>query len=425
MNNQLIFSNTDKRNERIHVKPRVLFIPGVLWGDNGITTHLLTLAKGLMKYGWEVALASDLASSVDGAKEEAIRAIQCFESYGVKHFFVPFSELRLSPKNVPSAFNSLLKLDAAIRQFKPDIIHLHSLSICPYVQIMRFLHKIPYVSTCHLEPLTDRLEIKLGAWINKNFNNAFLGNRVIAVSSELKEAFENILKVPKQNIRLNYYGIENNYFRPPSLEERINARKQLEIAPESKVICMIGRLDPVKGHDILVRALSILRSQGIEAIALCAGIGYGIGENTIRAQATEAGVLDWIRLLGFTDARQVIWASDVITLPSRREALPIVIAEAMLCGVVPVRTPASGIFDQIEDGVNGFIVPFDDPKALALRLKQLLENKTLRLEMSTAALESARCKFTVDRMTKDTIAIYEELINESNHLRKAQYLSQN
>jgi glycosyltransferase involved in cell wall biosynthesis len=396
------------------IRRRVLFVPGVLWGDNGITTHLLTLAKGLMKYGWEVALASDLASSVEGAKEEATRAIQRFESYGVKHFFVPFAKPRLSPKNMASAFNCLLKLDAAIRQFRPDIIHVHSLSVCPYIQVMRFLHNIPFVSTSHLEPSIDRLEIKLGAWANEHFNNTFLGNRVIAVSSELKEAFQHILKVPEENIRLNYYGIENDNFRPPSPEERLKARKMFELAPNSKVICLIGRLDPVKGHDVLVRALSILRSQGIEAIALCAGIGYGIGENTVRAQATEEGVSDLVRLLGYTDTRQVLWASDVIALPSRREALPIVILEAMLCGIVPVRTPASGAFDQIEDGVNGFIVPFDDPEALALRLKQLFENDELRSQMSAAALESAQRKFTVDRMTKNMFAVYEEVIDTTS-----------
>lgn len=397
------------------IQKRVLFVPGVLWGDNGITAHLMTLAKGLIEYGWEVAIASNLASGIEGAKEEATSAVRRFESCGVKYFFVPFSKPRLSPKKIGNTFNSLLKLDAVIHQFKPDIIHVHSLAICPYIQIIRFLHKIPFVSTCHLEPSIDRTDLKLALWVNKHFNNTFFGDRVIAISSELKEVFQNVLKVPEENIRLNYHGIESQNLRPPSLEERITTRKMFELAPNSNVVCLIGRLDPVKGHDVLIDALSILKSQGLQVVALCAGTGYKIGENMVRAKASEAGVSDLIRLLGYTDIRQVLWASDVTVLPSRQEGFGLAIVEAMLCGIVPIRTPAAGAFDQIEDGTNGFIVPFDDPIALARRLKQLLENNKLRAQMSLTTLKSARSKFTVERMTKDTIALYEELMSENSH----------
>jgi glycosyltransferase involved in cell wall biosynthesis len=381
------------------------------------------LAKGLIKQGWEVALASGLASDIDGANEEAIHAIQRIESEGVKHFFVPFPNLHLSPKHLTSAFKSLLRLDAVIRQFRPDIIHVHSLSVCPYVQVIRLLHRLPFISTCHLEPATDLLNVKFSTLAKQGFNTIF-GNRVIAISTNLKDAFEHTMKVPEENIKLIYHGIEDEYFRPPSLEERLKAREAFNLAPESKLVCHIGRLSLVKGHDVLIRAISILRSQGIDTIALCAGKGYGDEEDTIRSNAAQAGVSDLVHLLGFADTRQVLWASDVITLPSRREGFPLVIPEAMLCGVVPVRTPAAGAFDQIEDGVNGFIVPFDDPEALALRLRQLLENDNLRVQMSVAALESARLKFTADRMTKETIAVYEEVMNgRSSHLRESQAYS--
>lgn len=392
------------------IKPRVLFIIGTLWGDNGITSHLTTLTKELVQHGWEVGLASGLASGQEGANEEATRAIKRFESYGVKCFLVSFPELHLSAQNIADAFKSLLKLDIAIRQFKPDVIHLHSLSVCPYVKAMQVWHKLPFVSTCHLEPATDRLNLKLGSLVSKHLSTIF-GDRVIAISTNLKDAFER-LKVPVENIRLVYHGVENEYFRPPSLAERLTARQTFNLATESKVVCLIGRLSTIKGHDVLVRALAILRSEGIEVIALCAGKSYGAEEEVIRAYAAKIGVLDAIHLLGLTDARQVLWASDVLVLPSRREAFPLVIPEAMFCGVVPVRTPAAGASDQIEDGINGFIVPFDDPEALAERLKQLLKDEHLRSNMSAAAITTAQQKFTVERMIRDTIAVYREVIDK-------------
>jgi glycosyltransferase involved in cell wall biosynthesis len=394
------------------IKPRVLFILGVLWGDNGITSHLTTLTKGLMEHGWEVGLASGLASGQEEANEEAARAIKRFESHGVKCFFVPFPELRMSSQNIANAFKSLHKLDTIIRQFRPNVIHVHSLSVCPYVKAMQVWHKLPFVSTCHLEPEKNRLNLKLGSLLSKHLSTIF-GDRVIAISTNLKNAFER-LKVPVENIRLVYHGVENEYFRPASEVERLSTRQAFNLPPESKVVCLIGRLSPIKGHDVLVRSLAILRSEDFEAIALCAGKGYGAEEEVIRTYAAKMGVLDGIRLLGLTDARQVLWASDVLVLPSRREAFALVIPEAMFCGVVPVRTPAAGASDQIEDGINGFIIPFDDPEALARRLKQLLNDENLWLQMSAAALDYAQQKFTVSRMTKDTISIYEEVINKTS-----------
>lgn len=415
MYNQL-GKSIDDEHTNLSRQPRVLFVAGFLAGDEGISSHLVSLAKGLREHGWKVALAANMLDR-KGSDKELVHSSQWLESVGVQYFFVPFPKFRVSVNNVADAFKSLQRFDMIIRQFKPDIIHTHSISVCPYINILRLVYKIPFVTTCHMdiEAKINRSEVKIGAFVGR-YVKSFLGNKVIAVSRELQENFQRIMKVPSENIRLILHGIEENRFRIPSSEERFEVRKALNIEPDSKVVCLIGRLDPVKGHDILIHALSILKANGINAIAICAGTGSEIGKNTIRAKASEAGVANLVRLLGYADARQVLWASDVIVLPSRREAFGLVIAEAMLCGVVPVRTPTAGTIDQIEDGINGFIIPFDDPEALALRLKQLLKNDELRIQMSTAAIKSAQFKFTADRMTKDTIALYKEAIDENSHL---------
>jgi len=138
------------------------------------------------------------------------------------------------------------------------------------------------------------------------------------------------------------HGVETDHFRVPSLQERLDARATFDLKPKAKVISLIGRLYPIKGHDILVQSLAILRNQGINVIALCAGAGNQQEQDSIIKQATQLGVSDLVRLLGFTDPRQVLWASDVLVLPSRLEGFGWVIPEAMLCGVVPVRTPGGG-----------------------------------------------------------------------------------
>ncbi len=399
------------------IKPRILFVIGILWGKNGITLHLETLTKKLLERGWEVCIASGIPSTslLGGHKADTISAIKKFKAIGIEHFFIPFPTHPFSFQDIQNGFESLLKLNTVIRQFKPDVIHIHSFSVGPYVYLMRLSHHTPYVLTSHLEPSNSGIAI---AGLANKYFRAIFGDCVIAISSEIKNAFER-MKVPPESIRLIYHGVENEHFHPPSSEERLEAREMFGLSPKSKVVCLMGRLNvAVKGHDVLIRAISKLRSEGLETIVLFAGQGYGMEEDIVQTLATEAGVSDLVRLLGFADTRQVLWASDILTLPSRREGFPLVIPEAMLCGVVPVRTPAAGAFDQIEDGVNGFIVPFDDPDDLALRLKQLFESEKLRVKMSGAALEFARQKFTVDIMTRDTIAVYEELISKRGQLIK-------
>ena len=82
----------------------------------------------------------------------------------------------------------------------------------------------------------------------------------------------------------------------------------------------------------------------------------------------------------------------------------------MACGVVPIRTPAAGAYDQIEDGLNGFIIPFDDLEALSAKLLQLSENPTLRSRMVENTIKSSQ-NFTLEAMTSGTIAAYEEAMS--------------
>lgn len=399
--------------------PRVLFVLGSLWGENGITAHLLTLSNALMEQGWEVALACNLATGLSGAQEEALQAIARFEAQGIQHFLIPFPSLEPTVKNAQQAIQALLKLTSVIRQFRPDIIHLHSLTLCPYAYIIRQLYRIPYISTCHLLPATGRSDVKWSKVLSRYLGPIF-GDRMIAISSELQQAFEVGLEIPKERIRLICHGVDQNSFRPPTPTERRQAREAFGLKPEDRVVCHIGRLAPEKGHAVLTVAIAQLRTMGMEVIGLYAGKGYGNEAATIVAEAMQAGVSGLVRLLGMTDTRQVLWAADVLVLPSRilAEGFPLVIPEAMLCGVVPVRTPGPGAFDQIEDGMNGFIVPFDRSDKLAARLKQLFENNDLKHQMAKTAIKTANQQFTIDHMIQSTVAVYQELLLNHTILKK-------
>lgn len=388
---------------------KILFVLGTLWGENGITSHLLTLSKGLQKSGWNIAIASSLASNSDAAIIEARRAVERFTTQGIQHFEISFSSLKPSPGNIIKAIHSFQALSKVLEDFQPDIIHLHSLSIAPYVRLAAIQHRIPMIATSHLEPDSHKALPFWRIQVNQYLSGLW-GDRLIAISREIQQFFEVSLRVESTRIKLVYHGVDDAHFRPPSPEERQSSRLQYGLQDSDRVVCLVGRLDPIKGHDVLIKALSILKQQDFKVIALVAGKSYGDELSCVMGQASDHDVAEQVHCLGMVETRTVLWASDLITLPSRREGFPLVILEGMLCGVIPIRTPAAGVFDQIRDGVDGWIIPFDTPEILAGRIRETFENVELKIKLSTEALQSAQDKFTLDRMIHQTIEVYNEVL---------------
>jgi glycosyltransferase involved in cell wall biosynthesis len=177
------------------------------------------------------------------------------------------------------------------------------------------------------------------------------------------------------------------------------------------LICaLVGRLSWNKGHDILIDAVRQLRTEHSITTIRCLFSGSGHEEKQIKEYAFQSEEDQFcFHFMGYTeDLRDIYWAADIFVLPSRKEGFALVVAEAMACGVVPIRTPAGGAEDQIEDGVNGFIFPFDDSETLVSQLKLLSNNPQLREHLAAQAYKTAQQKFTLEKMINDTIAVYEQ-----------------
>ncbi len=381
-------------------RPRVLFSLTLL-ARNGVATHLKTLSRGLRERDWDVGIAAGAVTDDTPVSEDFMA------EHGISYFRVPYPDFVRSSKSPRQALEAMAALHRVVRRFRPGVMHTLGLGITPFVYPMRLLHGVPLVSSCRNEPLPRVKALAQRYAPLLPLLNPVFGNRVIAISQELDQVLRELWKVPPRRIRLVPNGIDDARFRPPSPDERKRARASFGLSPEQPAVCLVGRLSWVKGHHVFVRALARLARRGRSVVGLCAGEGRL--KEKIEAQAAELGVADRVRLLGHTDARRVYWASDVCALPSRREGFPNVIAEAMLCGTVPVRTPAGGVEDQVEDGVHGFIVPFDDPEALADRIETLLEDDARRRCMSERARCRALERFTASVMVKDTIAVYREV----------------
>ncbi|QDZ39110.1 glycosyltransferase [Euhalothece natronophila Z-M001] len=180
--------------------PRVLLVVGFLWGNEGILQVLVTLTKKLQDHGWQVAIVSSMEDQDDVGR--FTRGPRWLESQNIQHFFVPFPDWRISGKaKLFRTFQALLKLNTVVREFKPDVININSLSLTLYAQMMKLCYNVPYVSTAAIEPSRKRFGVRIATFINQYYPT-FLGDRFIAISSEVQEAYATKLKIPKKNIRL-------------------------------------------------------------------------------------------------------------------------------------------------------------------------------------------------------------------------------
>jgi glycosyltransferase involved in cell wall biosynthesis len=171
------------------------------------------------------------------------------------------------------------------------------------------------------------------------------------------------------------------------------------------VVLGVGRLVPVKGFDVLVRAVARLPETHLVLV------GDGPERAALLHLAEELGIADRVTVARWTDTVSG-WLSgfDVLAMPSRFEGLPLVLLEAMLAERAVVATDVGSIPDALRQGETGLVVPVDDDVALAEALVQLRNDPGLRQRLGHAAGALARERFTLTAMTRAYEAIYAEVL---------------
>lgn len=377
--------------------------------NDGVASHCETLIRGLIANNWRVVM-------ITGPISYDSTSIGRFET--LKHLvedWIIFDQIHPLLPNL----SYLFKIQEIIKRYEISLLHAHGYSMLLFCRILCLFNHLNCVATYHPSIHGDDSKALKAVVLNpklrqyKFYLTAFSPKTFIACSSDTVSFLNESLGFPKSKISKILLGIDTKYFRPPTPEERQKARERFGLQQNDTACMLVGRLNWNKGHDILIEAARQARTELPHTNLKCLFAGSGAQENQIKEYAlvSEADKHCFV-FLGYTDdLREVYWAADIFVLPSRSEGFALVVAEAMCCGVVPVRTPGGGAKDQIEDGINGFVVPFDDSETLARRLKLLSSDVEFREQLSLEAQKTARQKFTADQMVESTIAVYEEILN--------------
>jgi glycosyltransferase involved in cell wall biosynthesis len=214
---------------------------------------------------------------------------------------------------------------------------------------------------------------------------------------------ENVIVIPN--------GIDAAEFQI-SAQARSEARAALGVPDESPVVGMVGRLDPAKGVDLLIRAAAVIRRQVPQLRIVL--IGAGPAENEIQKLAREHAVSDIVHFAGYRrDARRLMPALDLLVLASRHEGQSLSMLEAMACGKAVVAVNVGGIPGVLVDGVTGLLFPAEDVAALAGAVVKLLAEPKKRAEMGRAGRRRVETHFLQSTMLERTAALYGSTVREA------------
>jgi glycosyltransferase involved in cell wall biosynthesis len=375
---------------------------------DGVASHCETLIRGLIDHGWQVLLITGPVS-YDSASVDRFQRLQLMVA----------DWLILDDLNaVLPSLSCLSKINQVIQKFRPSLLHAHGYSMLLIARILYFSKRLKCVATFHPSIHGDDPKTLAAKALNPQIGRYQLylsicsPSRLIAYSSENAAFLEKDLGVSTKIIRKILLGIDTGYFRVPDRHERDAARKKFGFRENDVVCALVGRLNWNKGHDVLIDAVKQVRRDANINHLFCLFSGTGSQEQRIReyASADHDDAHCFIFSGYVKDLREVYWASDIFVLPSRSEGFALVVAEAMCCGLPPIRTPSGGAVDQIEHGKNGFIIPFDDFSSLAIHLQSLLNDTQLLESLSVNALKVACQKFALEKMVKETILVYEEIV---------------
>jgi glycosyltransferase involved in cell wall biosynthesis len=171
------------------------------------------------------------------------------------------------------------------------------------------------------------------------------------------------------------------------------------------IIGTTGRLEHQKGFDVLLRSLVDVPD------ATLVVVGDGGERSALDALARELGVAGRVYWAGWSgDPKAWLPAFDVWALPSRFEAFPLALLEALLAERAVVATDVGSVGEVVRERETGLLVPAEDPRALAGALRQLLDDEPLRRRLGVAGRSLVLERFTAERMAGAFRALYSELL---------------
>jgi len=373
----------------------------------GPAINATLLAAGLNHGRWASTL---IAGSIGlGEGDMSHLATQC----GITPTFVPELGPELGWRNDAIA---LRRLHGVLRELRPTIMHTHTAKAGALGRAAALRLRPPIiVHTFHGHVFRGYFsERKARAFLKIERALARRTSALIAVSERLRtELAEEFRVAPRARIHVIPLGFELGPFFGVAAR-RGQLRRELGLADGVPLVGIVGRLVPIKQHDLFLEAAALL----ISRLPLAHFIIVGDGElrPALEAQTARLGLTAHTHFLGWQRDMAAVYADlDVLALTSRNEGTPVALIEAQASGLPVVATNVGGVADTMREGETGWLVEAS-AEAVAERLEQVLSDDGARQVARIAGPEWTRHRFAKERLLRDMAELYDRLLAERGQL---------
>ena len=234
-------------------------------------------------------------------------------------------------------------------------------------------------------------------------------DRIVAATRHEQQLLRQIYRVPAERITVIPLGVNLDRFAPA---DRAAARAELGIGDEERILLAIGRIQPLKGLDILIRSLAEVTDRDGISLWIIGGDDRAADEiSRLRALAEEFSVASMVRFVGPVEHEALpdyYNAADVVVMPSFYESFGLVAVEAMASGVPVVASRVGGLSSTVSDGRTGYLIPWRCPEPFAEKIELLLRNEQLRSSLGSAAVDRMQM-YSWPEISRQLCALYEDL----------------
>lgn len=340
------------------------------------------------------------------------------EEMGIRTVLIPDMGRSIHPYRDYKAYRHLKKI---IREFKPDIVHTHAAKPGAVGRLAAKSLKVPVVvHTYHGHVFHSYFgKSKTRFIINTERYLSGKTDRIVAISEQQKKELVSEFKIAdEKKFRVIPLGFELNKFRENQEEKRKKFRKEFSIENDEIAVGIIGRLVPIKNHELFLQGISHIKNNSSKKIRAFI-IGDGETRESLQARARQLGIssgtgYDSDVLLTFTSWRSdidIINAGlDIIALTSLNEGTPVSLIEAQAANKPVVSTRVGGIGDIVIEKETALLSDINDWDGFSKNLLRLIEDDELRNCMGKKGSDHVMQKFSVQRLAKDMAGLYHELL---------------
>ena len=368
----------------------------------GPASHVVWLAAGLKKAGYTVDLVCGQVSQGEG--DMAAIATE----RGIEPIVIPELRRELHPWRDLVAGFKLLRL---IRRSRPEIVHTHTAKAGILGRWAALLGRVPailhtyhgHVFHSYFGPFKTRLVILLERL------TARITRAIITLSPHLRDEIVQVHRIATADrIRVVPLGVDLTHLATCRDSLRGRFRATHNIPTNVPLVGIVGRLVPVKNHQLFIEAVShVIRELPEAHFAI---VGDGTLRGALETRAALLGLADRIRFTGWTRDLASVYADlDVTVISSLNEGTPVSLIESLAAGCPVVATDVGGVRDLLNDEPGTTLVPSGDATRLARAIVDALREPIPMAEVSARICE----RFSVGRLVTETAALYERLTAEN------------